>query len=853
MRKTAFLWILTVVMIVAFMPITSFGVESKVKDNEFDELQNVLCEADVNPGLRQANDLNAKDSTLKQRKAAHKKLRDLLNGFADIAYYEDTANRLYSLSQMQYDEMKLVAAAATKNCGSNYERIQKIYELVAGEVYFDYDHYYGDKPTTDFGYAAWKSRVTTCAGYTGLCCIFLNSIGIPCAYLHGKNHVYNAAYDKNNEQWVFFDATWGSKNEYRNGKKQKNGFTDEYFDLSISNIAGLNNHECFFKTIILLPDKKDNSRLSLATPDNTNDWPNLDEWMLTVEYLKDVTVEEAALQCTALCGIPVTVLGSGAFCDCCNLQSVELQNSITTIEDSAFYGRTKLENVLLPDSVKTIGSYAFRKCSNLTGIEIPDNVTKIGNYIFADCVNLESVSLPGQAKSIGSFAFSNCKGLQNITIPKGVTSIGNKAFYCCSNLESVIIPNTVTSIESNAFDGCDGVTLYCDSDSYAEKYAVSNDLNYETWIQLEDCDISIDQDEFHVSRDPVRPHITVTYGDTVLVEGVQYEVTETEHNVGEVLLTITGLDNCVGEVVLSYAIVDHQWSDAYTVDTDATCTSDGLQAMHCLTCGASKDAEVIPATGHSFGEWETVEVGQCLNTAGLRERRCKVCGFTEVKNLNESSHNWEDTPTVDVSPKCITDGSQSIHCLDCKARKDSEVIPATGHDLEFHEGKPSTCLTEGYAPYDTCINCDYTSYTVLPPAEHKWSHVIEPPGLLTNGCEYDQCKVCGVETLSTELPGYAAYCVKSFKLKRGKRAITAKWDKRGKTVQKRFDGYQIMYSTNAGMSGAKRTYAGKASSGKKIKNLKKKTRYYIQVRTFKKKNGKTFYSKWSDMKSVRTK
>lgn len=110
-----------------------------------------------------------------------------------------------------------------------------------------------------------------------------------------------------------------------------------------------------------------------------------------------------------------------------------------------------------------------------------------------------------------------------------------------------------------------------------------------------------------------------------------------------------------------------------------------------------------------------------------------------------------------------------------------------------------------------------------------------------------------METLSTELPGYAAYCVKSFKLKSGKKAITAKWDKRGKTVQKRFDGYQIRYSTNAGMSGAKRTYAGKASSGKKIKNLKKKTRYYIQVRTFTETADGTFYSKWSKKKSVTTK
>ena len=142
----------------------------------------------------------------------------------------------------------------------------------------------------------------------------------------------------------------------------------------------------------------------------------------------------------------------------------------------------------------------------------------------------------------------------------------------------------------------------------------------------------------------------------------------------------------------------------------------------------------------------------------------------------------------------------------------------------------------------------------LPLAEHKWSHVIEPPGLLKDGCEYDKCETCGVATISTDIPGFAAYCVKSFKLERGKKTITAKWKRRGKTVQKKFDGYQIRYSTKASMSGAKKIYASKSSKGKKIKNLKSKTRYYVQVRTYTKKNGETFYAKkWSKKKTVTTK
>lgn len=853
MRKKVFLWILTILMIAAFMPITSFGDESDSGKIEGIEQKQAICEGDINPGSRHATDINGRTGELQLRVLAHKKLRTLMNHYADVEYYCHTVDRITNLTETQYGELRQVATAATKDCKTSYEKIKKIYELVAGEVYFDYDYYYGDKSTTYYGYDAWKNKVTICAGYTELCCIFLNAIEIPSAYLNGKNHAYNAAYDIENERWVFFDATWGSENKFRYGKKDKNGYTLDYFDLTVSEIAEFNNHECFFKNIFLLPESKDNSRLCLITPDDSSSWTKLDAWNLSVESLVDPAVENVQLQCTELCGIPVSVIGSRLFRESVNLQTVTLQGSITTIEDSAFYGRTKLECVELPSNVKSIGSYAFRKCTNLREITIPDKVTKIGNYLFADCYNLETVDISNHVTSIGSCAFSNCESLKHITIPKGVTSIGSKAFSNCTDLESVSIPNSVESIENNAFDGCNQVTIYCFAGSYAQEYAEARGLNYETWIELDQCDVSIGQSEYHVALEPTRSPVTVTFGDRVLIEGVHYEVTETEHEIGEVLVTVTGLDNCVGEVVLSYSIVDHQWGDTYIVDREATCTTEGSKSMHCATCGASRDAEIIPATGHSFGEWKSVKVGTCLNSANIQERSCEICGFTEVKSLTEECHDWEESPTVDVPPTCNTDGSESIHCSKCDARKSSTVIPATGHDLIFHEGEPSTCLTEGYAPYYTCSTCDYTSYMNLPLAEHKWSHVIEPPGLLKDGCEYDKCETCGVATISTDIPGFAAYCVKSFKLKKGKKTITAKWKRRGKTVQKQFDGYQIRYSTKASMSGAKKIYASKSSKGKKIKNLKSKTRYYVQVRTYKKKNGKIFYSKWSNWKSVKTK
>ena len=71
-------------------------------------------------------------------------------------------------------------------------------------------------------------------------------------------------------------------------------------------------------------------------------------------------------------------------------------------------------------------------------------------------------------------------------------------------------------------------------------------------------------------------------------------------------------------------------------------------------------------------------------------------------------------------------------------------------------------------------------------------------------------------------------------------------------------GYQIQYSTNKDMSGAKTiTMPKNTYYAKNIKGLKGNKRYYVRIRTYKvtKFNGKNYniYSPWCATKSVTTK
>ncbi|MCD7766230.1 MAG: hypothetical protein LUH53_06910, partial [Lachnospiraceae bacterium] len=166
----------------------------------------------------------------------------------------------------------------------------------------------------------------------------------------------------------------------------------------------------------------------------------------------------------------------------------------------------------------------------------------------------------------------------------------------------------------------------------------------------------------------------------------------------------------------------------HVVSNAATCTGEGnIEYWYCEDCGkyfSDEMAEteisfadtVIPATGHSYGEWETVISPTCEDT-GSEKRSCTACGYTETRDVEPAGHDWEEDYTVDVEAGCTTDGSKSIHCRNCAAVKDSEVIPATGHSYEAVVTEP-TYTEQGYTVY-TCTNCgdsyitDYTAIKVI--------------------------------------------------------------------------------------------------------------------------------------------
>ena len=89
-----------------------------------------------------------------------------------------------------------------------------------------------------------------------------------------------------------------------------------------------------------------------------------------------------------------------------------------------------------------------------------------------------------------------------------------------------------------------------------------------------------------------------------------------------------------------------------------------------------------------------------------------------------------------------------------------------------------------------------------------------------------------------------------------KGTVKVTWHKQDKTMNTtRIDGYQIQVATNSTFTKGKvtKTRKGYANTSKIFRDLKAGKTYYVRVRTFKKVDGVTYFSKWSDSKKVTTK
>ena len=167
----------------------------------------------------------------------------------------------------------------------------------------------------------------------------------------------------------------------------------------------------------------------------------------------------------------VTHIGDAAFLRCSSLTAIEVSESNPEYcsIDGALFTKDKRTMIAYPAG-RSEEDYA-----------VPAGVTSIGDGVFAGCSSLKSITIPNGVTEIGWGAFSACFSLHSLEIPSSITEIGWGAFFGCISLKSLDIPASVTEIGDDAFRDCPKLTLRVPKGSYAERFAIENEIKYKTF------------------------------------------------------------------------------------------------------------------------------------------------------------------------------------------------------------------------------------------------------------------------------------------------------------------------------------------------------------------------------------
>ena len=121
---------------------------------------------------------------------------------------------------------------------------------------------------------------------------------------------------------------------------------------------------------------------------------------------------------------------------------------------------------------------------------------------------------------------------------------------------------------------------------------------------------------------------------------------------------------------------------------------------------------------------------------------CSVFGGHEHSSAKPVEENR-------IEPTCLSEGSYDLvtYCANGSEElsREHHTIPALGHDLVHHNGKEPTCDEKGYAGYDTCSRCDYSTYSEIQAVGHTPGTPVEEnrnePTCTENG-SYDLVTYC---------------------------------------------------------------------------------------------------------------
>ena len=173
-----------------------------------------------------------------------------------------------------------------------------------------------------------------------------------------------------------------------------------------------------------------------------------------------------------------------------------------------------------------------------------------------------------------------------------------------------------------------------------------------------------------------------------------------------------------------------------------TCTGQGSQYQACTICNAVLAVEALAPKGHNTGEW-TQTVAPTCTQKGEERAVCSVCALSATREIAALPHTpgaW----VTDVAATCATTGSKHQSCTTCNAVLDADIIAKTNHFwFSWTTSVPVGCGSAGEQTR-TCARCLlYQSKTVTALVHEPSDWIVDVTATCTEaGVRHKSCKHC---------------------------------------------------------------------------------------------------------------
>lgn len=538
----------------------------------------------------------------------------------------------------------------------------------------------------------------------------------------------------------------------------------------------------------------------------------------------------------------VKTVGAHAFANCRDLEEVIFGKNVTTIDEYAFYDCAVLEEVTFKDKLAEIGTSAFENCINLEKINWGAGLDSIGVTAFKGCTSLKAAHIPEPTTVIGKHAFENCTSMTALTIPATVTTIGAEAFYNTTKLAEInynAVDCSVPGIWRHDSNSGVGVFSGAGSGAKALKVTIGTEV-VKIPANLFNTDKENNYDYAYVSSVTIPANVT-EIGASAFEDCMNLKTVRCDSGVASVGENV--FKNCAANLVITCYYGSP--IATYAAENNQTCvylapekpvlgkvsnTSNGIKVTWNSSLGAAKYC--VYRKTSSTGTWSEI--------AAVALEDGKTYYVDETVSAGKTYYYTVKAYVPDQYSEYDTTG------LSIERLKAPTSLTATNKSTGIYLKWNKSTGAKKYVIYRSKSGGSYTKlYTTS-------NSYYTDKSATSNGTKY-RYKVYAIDGDSTSVASSSKTIyrlsrptISSLKNTASKK-MTVKWKKNVSA-----SGYEIQYATKSSFKNAKKVKAtSKSTVTKTISSLKKGTKYYVRIRTYKKVSGVTYYSEWSTTKNVK--